>query len=113
MPIDTSPEGAELLHQPVVKPFPEPTPKEPTTPTRQVTATTMMGAPSDPPLLLPFPPSLFFSSLPPPSPADAGRCFFRRGPDTPAAGDAFFSWPPIGRRASPPAPLRAPAGQLL
>jgi hypothetical protein len=29
MPIDTSPEGAELLHQPVVKPFPEPTPKKP------------------------------------------------------------------------------------
>jgi len=24
MPIDPSPEGAELLHQPVVKPFPEP-----------------------------------------------------------------------------------------
>jgi hypothetical protein len=23
MPIDSSPEGAELLHQPVVKPFPE------------------------------------------------------------------------------------------
>jgi hypothetical protein len=23
MPIDPSPEGAELLHQPVVKPFPE------------------------------------------------------------------------------------------
>lgn len=29
MPIDTSPEGAELLHQPVVKPFPEFSPKEP------------------------------------------------------------------------------------
>jgi len=28
MPIDTSPEGAELLHQPVVKPFPEISPKE-------------------------------------------------------------------------------------
>jgi hypothetical protein len=28
MPIDTSPEGAELLHQPVVKPFPEFSPKE-------------------------------------------------------------------------------------
>ena len=29
MPIDTSPEGAELLHQPVVKLFPEFSPKEP------------------------------------------------------------------------------------
>jgi hypothetical protein len=29
MPIDTSPEGAELLHPPVVKPFPEFSPKEP------------------------------------------------------------------------------------
>lgn len=29
MPIDTSPEGAELLHQPVVKPFPETSPKHP------------------------------------------------------------------------------------
>ena len=29
MPIDTSPEGAELLHQPVVKPFPEFSPKAP------------------------------------------------------------------------------------
>jgi len=29
MPIDTSPEGAELLHQPVVKPFPEISPKDP------------------------------------------------------------------------------------
>jgi hypothetical protein len=29
MPIDTSPEGAELLHQPVVKPFPEFSPKDP------------------------------------------------------------------------------------
>lgn len=29
MPIDTSPEGAELLHQPVVKPFPEFSPKQP------------------------------------------------------------------------------------
>lgn len=29
MPIDTSPEGAELLHQPVVKPFPEFSPKGP------------------------------------------------------------------------------------
>ena len=29
MPIDTAPEGAELLHQPVVKPFPEFSPKEP------------------------------------------------------------------------------------
>ncbi|WP_411882514.1 hypothetical protein [Polaromonas sp. YR568] len=29
MPIDTSPEGAELLHQPAVKPFPEFSPKTP------------------------------------------------------------------------------------
>lgn len=29
MPIDTAPEGAELLHPPVVKPFPEFSPKEP------------------------------------------------------------------------------------
>ncbi|CAN7606095.1 hypothetical protein [Polaromonas sp. LjRoot131] len=29
MPIDTAPEGAELLHQPVVKPFPEISPKHP------------------------------------------------------------------------------------
>ncbi|SFU88663.1 hypothetical protein SAMN05216350_107107 [Polaromonas sp. YR568] len=29
MPIDTAPEGAELLHQPVVKPFPEFSPKTP------------------------------------------------------------------------------------
>jgi hypothetical protein len=29
MPIDTAPEGAELLHQPVVKPFPEFSPKKP------------------------------------------------------------------------------------
>jgi hypothetical protein len=28
MPIDTSPEGAELLHPPVVKPFPEFSPKK-------------------------------------------------------------------------------------
>ena len=29
MPIDTAPEGAELLHPPVVKPFPEFSPKAP------------------------------------------------------------------------------------